>query len=71
MSAATLLLFGVGEERLAQALCVAPGAVGRLNGSKRVSSAVQQLQQRAKLDLGHGIRVDRGPIHDGRSDTAG
>ncbi len=69
MSAATLLLLGVSAERLAQALFMAPGAVGRLNGSKRVSSALQQHQQRAKLaliasravrHLGYGLTVDRG-----------
>ncbi len=61
--AVTLPLFGVGAERFARAFIMAPGAVRRLHGSKRVSSAVQQRQQRAKLDLGHGIRVDRGPYH--------
>jgi hypothetical protein len=70
-SAATLLLLVVGAERLAQALLMTPGAVSRLNGSKRVSSALQQHQQRAKLaliagwgarHLGHRIRVDRGPV---------
>lgn len=44
---------------------MAPGSVGRLNGSKALISAVEHAQQRAKIDLipsprhlGHEITVD-------------
>lgn len=56
-SAATLLLLGVGEERLLQALFVAPDLVGHCNASQRSGCAMQQHQQSTKLDLIAGRAV--------------